>query len=719
MNLAVVVFDSHSPPLFKLLFSIENFSILSPYRKRTDFDRYPPGLLLFGFRYGTTTYSFNGGSLMYRYTHFTILTAHRRFFSLTALIACLLTAPGAYSENNSFQSLARQMLLITPQSRENPADLKIKLPYLENISHPVFSLYSHTGRKILEKPLDPPAMGKIISGDQLFGGDTRLAAGYYFYQIRDSESGSGFFSPDQLYFNDVSQTHLPGDSLPAAFTEFTDVTGDSFPDVILGINTFTSLEQPQIFVNDGSGHFANETAARFPPLQLYVNDVIVFDADSDGDLDIYFAADDASGAVLNADKLLLNDGQGFFSDVSLTHLPQTPAVYQSVDWGLINDDPHPDLLLTSIFGIISPLIETQLTILLNDGSGHFTENASALPQTRYNAFDAALTDVNRDSLPDIVLACLGDFIITDPQGNPIDTLSGRNAVFIQNSNGTFSDETEIRMPDIVRWSKLMEVADINNDGAPELYSIDIGFSVAEALNVLYMNDGSGFFSDETANRLPPETVIWNNDAEFADFDRNGFADLFMINVVPGGPAPDFLYFNSGGFFSDQSSHLPPVIDFNASTAVADMERDDDTDIFISVAPESLGTGLPDLLYENVLPQVSLEPDPFILSEKFTLFQNYPNPFNPSTNIGFRLPAGVSQAGIADFPEGASGFVSLEVFDVTGQKTATLLSRELSSGDYVVQWNGRDDAGREVGSGIYIYRLRAGKHIQSRKMLLIR
>jgi hypothetical protein len=91
--------------------------------------------------------------------------------------------------------------------------------------------------------------------------------------------------------------------------------------------------------------------------------------------------------------------------------------------------------------------------------------------------------------------------------------------------------------------------------------------------------------------------------------------------------------------------------------------------------------------------------------EFRLFQNYPNPFNPSTNLGFR---------IWDF-----GFVKLEIFDITGRKMATLVSKELPPGEYEVRWDGRDDAGRKVSSGVYIYRLKAGSFVQSRKMLLIR
>jgi len=104
------------------------------------------------------------------------------------------------------------------------------------------------------------------------------------------------------------------------------------------------------------------------------------------------------------------------------------------------------------------------------------------------------------------------------------------------------------------------------------------------------------------------------------------------------------------------------------------------------------SGIPGHLNNGIVPQV-------------WLYQNYPNPFNPSTNIGFR---------IAD-----CGFVKLEVFDIASRKVAALVRKELPPGEYEFRWDGRDEAGREVGSGMYICRLRAGAFVQSRKMLLLR
>jgi len=90
---------------------------------------------------------------------------------------------------------------------------------------------------------------------------------------------------------------------------------------------------------------------------------------------------------------------------------------------------------------------------------------------------------------------------------------------------------------------------------------------------------------------------------------------------------------------------------------------------------------------------------------FVLHQNYPNPFNPSTTIRYSL------AGRA--------YVRLEIFDIAGRKIACLVNEEQSAGPHSVAWNGRNAHGAEVSSGIYLYRLTAGKKTTQRKMVLLR
>jgi hypothetical protein len=99
----------------------------------------------------------------------------------------------------------------------------------------------------------------------------------------------------------------------------------------------------------------------------------------------------------------------------------------------------------------------------------------------------------------------------------------------------------------------------------------------------------------------------------------------------------------------------------------------------------------------------------VLPDAFILDQNYPNPFNPTTTISFTLSA-ASAAGRA---------VSLTVYNVLGQRVATLIDEPLSAGRYEIQWDGRNEAGQRVASGLYLYRLVAGEHHETRKMVLLK
>jgi PA domain len=85
--------------------------------------------------------------------------------------------------------------------------------------------------------------------------------------------------------------------------------------------------------------------------------------------------------------------------------------------------------------------------------------------------------------------------------------------------------------------------------------------------------------------------------------------------------------------------------------------------------------------------------------------NYPNPFNPSTTIAFRI--------------GADGPVNLSVFDAAGRLVRTLLDENLVANEYTATWNGRDDTGRGVGSGVYFARLVADGRMESRRMVLLK
>jgi hypothetical protein len=99
----------------------------------------------------------------------------------------------------------------------------------------------------------------------------------------------------------------------------------------------------------------------------------------------------------------------------------------------------------------------------------------------------------------------------------------------------------------------------------------------------------------------------------------------------------------------------------------------------------------------------------VLPRAFGVFQNYPNPFNPSTLIPFAVPATAEN----------SAKRGLYIYNALGQLIRTWDLNGIKAGYHVQAWDGRDRAGRPVGSGVYMVRLQAGKSRQTRKILLVR
>ncbi|MCK4297054.1 MAG: T9SS type A sorting domain-containing protein, partial [Candidatus Marinimicrobia bacterium] len=90
----------------------------------------------------------------------------------------------------------------------------------------------------------------------------------------------------------------------------------------------------------------------------------------------------------------------------------------------------------------------------------------------------------------------------------------------------------------------------------------------------------------------------------------------------------------------------------------------------------------------------------MVANKYSLFHNYPNPFNPTTTIRYSLPN--------------SGLVSIDVYNLVGQRVETLVNEKKSAGSHKVVWDGKDSP-----SGIYFYRIQAGDFSQTKKMVLMK
>jgi len=134
------------------------------------------------------------------------------------------------------------------------------------------------------------------------------------------------------------------------------------------------------------------------------------------------------------------------------------------------------------------------------------------------------------------------------------------------------------------------------------------------------------------------------------------------------------------------------------------DLDGDTDLDLAVANWN-SDNVSILFNRTIIVNVEDEEDIDQLPKQFSLSQNYPNPFNQSTEIEFALMN--------------SGFVSLEIYDILGRKVRALVSENLSAGYKSVLWDGKDNSGKEVASGIYFYQIKIGDFSEAKKLVLLK
>ena len=292
------------------------------------------------------------------------------------------------------------------------------------------------------------------------------------------------------------------------------------------------------------------------------------------------------------------------------------------------------------------------------------------------------------------------------------------------------------------------IANLDDDNYPEI----IVTTTTTGNVMVYNHDGTLLFQKNVGGQIKTGSVV-------ADMDNNGTKEIIVINTAgvinvlttsgddyPNTPlsinqsvecTPTIARFDgenyAGIIFGDadgylhsvrvdgtESPNFPILLGGNVkvSAALSDIDRDSDFDIVIP-NDESIfviDVKRPAQSYEwycymgtwnrsgNIY-QATPNNDSTIPQLVTTLYGNYPNPFNPETTIRFELAN--------------AGFVTMDIFNQKGQLVKTLLNTELPAGFHQITWNGKDQNGSPVSSGIYYYRMRSGKYSSTRKMILMK
>lgn len=197
-------------------------------------------------------------------------------------------------------------------------------------------------------------------------------------------------------------TDQTGQRLPSRFDltrdmEVGDLTGNGFPDIVVA----NENDDNRILFNNGSGIYLDQTGSRLPLISAIeeTREVELADIDGDGDLDIYFSNVRIfeSGADPQ-DRLLINNGQGVFSDVTSSQLPQKTTNTLDTDFMDIDGDGDLDILTGNFNGGVQ--------VFLNNGAGTFTDDTENWIPENFNprVVDFEIADYNGDQLPDIYIA---------------------------------------------------------------------------------------------------------------------------------------------------------------------------------------------------------------------------------------------------------------------------------------------------------------------------
>ncbi len=471
-------------------------------------------------------------------------------------------------------------------------------------------------------------------------------------------------------------------------------TGDIDDDGDEDIVTVGYLTSARVLINEG-GAFIDESD-RVPPISVNAFDVDLVDVTGDSLPDLFVAVNDSQN------RLFMNDGTGHFLDSTLTHLPVDSAASQGASWGDVDGDGDNDIFIVNFADPLFPSSkENQL--LINDGSGHFSDETNLRFQFQPRldtSMDCLVFDAEGDHDMDLVI--INDNVNGD-----------ESRILINNGSGFFTDETSQRFPAVTGSSMRVSAADMDGDEKPDLYIAKWFWEI----NFLWMNDGSGRFYDETQLRTPTGSSVdssWSHACDVADIEGDGDNDVVVGNLTVffdslyAGKGRNRLLVNDGfGFFTDRTFQIFPNVE--------------DTTVDVNFF-DAGGTGLIDLYVTNLGESDVLLIDPgenvgVDRDEPLTppvpgtalLRQNYPNPFNPQTTIRFSVPG---------YPAWGNR-VSLAVYDLKGRLIRRLVDRTLLPGDHRVVWDGRNEQGTKVASGVYLSRMIVGGRSTSIKMTLLK
>lgn len=503
-------------------------------------------------------------------------------------------------------------------------------------------------------------------------------------------------------FSNVTSVARVGDSGAGTGCIFADYNNDGFADIYVNND---DNGNNVLYRNTGHNYFNAVTAQAGVSHKADSKGAVFFDYNNDGYMDIYCSIDGGQPNILYKNK-----GDGTFANATAEAGVGHTGHNAGICAGDYDNDGDIDLFVADRHG--------NSALYRNNGDGTFTDVAAqAGVRDSGNAHGVAFGDFDNDGFLDL--------IVTTADGNP-------PYLYHNNKNGRFTNIAASAGINGSGWiGHGVMLLDYDNDGYPDIFIVD------GENDVLYHNNGNGTFSD-ISNEVDIIDNVNGWGSAFFDYDRDGDLDIYVAGqqnlfYQNQGTPNNWLIVKTIGTISNKegigarvrvvSQLFSQIREVTAGSGLCSQNmlpvafglgKDTIVDSLIIRWPSGIRQVSTDVVVNQYLTitedstLLAVDDKPISanhLPKTFQLSQNYPNPFNPTTKILYQLPQKAE--------------VTLTIFNSLGQQIKSLVNKSQTAGYYEVIWNGTNNNGQLVGSGVYICRIKADHYTSSMKLVLVR
>jgi len=359
----------------------------------------------------------------------------------------------------------------------------------------------------------------------------------------------------KLYTNDGSGnfaevTGMPFDGVYRGSVAFADIDNDNDQDVLITGYGYDG-RITTLYINDGSGNFAEVTGSPFDG--IFWGSIAFADIDNDNDQDVLITGRNSSNQFIS--KLYTNDGDGNYTEVTGTPFDGVTDGY--IAFTDIDNDNNQDVLITGATGYLQYIAK----LYTNDGSGNFVE-VTGTPFDGVTDGSIAFSDIDNDNDQDVLI-------------------TGKNSseehiakLYTNNGSGNFAEVTGTPFEGVGYSS--IAFADIDNDNDQDV--LITGYSYPGAIAKLYTNDGDGNYTEVAGT---PFDGVKHSSIAFSDIDNDNDKDVLITGNNSSYQDIAKLYTNDGNGMFTELIGTPFDGVCHSSIAFSDIDNDNDQDVLIT------------------------------------------------------------------------------------------------------------------------------------------